>query len=215
MKRLQTSIASMTAIACLTIASAPAHADTANGKEMKPHQANSSHSMQHSEAAEGNASGSRAGDLNAGKLDEKTRGQSIRVSQLIGMDIQNPQGEGVGEINDIVLDTRTGKVRYAAVTYGGLLGVGDKLFAVPFDAFRVQTDPDDRDEFVMVLDVTQQRLEGAKGFDQENWPNFADRNFAKELDDRYGVERNRNRDRLMRGRVDVDVDRNGVDVDVD
>ncbi|WP_417740034.1 PRC-barrel domain-containing protein [Rosistilla oblonga] len=149
-----------------------------------------------------------------GQFDEKLQGENIRVSQLIGMDIQNDRGEGVGEINDIVLDAATGKVKYAAVTYGGFLGLGDKLFAVPFDAFKVKRNPDDpgdKGDMVFVLNVTQQQMEGAVGFDQENWPNFADKNFTRDLDKRYQINR---RDRTGSGRVDVDVNRNGVKVDV-
>lgn len=133
--------------------------------------------------------GTRPGASNASKLDSKTRGSNIRASQLIGLNIQNPQGESLGEINDLVINANTGKVRYAAVTYGGFLGMGDKLFAVPFEAFKVQVDPEDRDDYVMILDITQQQLEGQQGFDQENWPNMADRQWAMELDKRYGVER--------------------------
>ncbi|QDT02236.1 PRC-barrel domain protein [Rubripirellula lacrimiformis] len=142
----------------------------------------------------------------AGRLDSKTRGTSIRVSQLIGYNIQNSQGESVGEINDIVIDSRTGKVRYAAVTYGGFLGVGNKLFAVPFEAFKVQVDPDevgdddiDADDYVLVLNVTQEQLDGQQGFDEDNWPDMADRKWAADLDKRYGVKRNMDaKDRLNR-----------------
>ncbi|WP_372896886.1 PRC-barrel domain-containing protein [Stieleria sp.] len=133
----------------------------------------------------------------AGKLDEKTRGANIRVSQLMGYNIQNSQGESVGEIKDIVIDSRTGKVKYAAVTYGGFIGLGNKLFAVPFEAFKVQVDPDeigdddiDADDYVLVLNVTQQQLEGQEGFDEDNWPDMADSQWARELDKRYGVNRN-------------------------
>lgn len=136
----------------------------------------------------------------AGKLDDKTAGANIRASQLIGMNIQNRKGESVGKVNDIVLDASTGKIRYAAVTYGGFVGIGDKMFAVPFEVFKCQQDPNDRDEHVLVLDVTQKQLEGAKGFDQDHWPNFGDHNFTGQLDKRYGVDRQRKRN------VDVDVD---------
>ncbi|QDV41069.1 PRC-barrel domain protein [Stieleria neptunia] len=142
----------------------------------------------------------------AGKLDQKTRGASIRVSQLMGYNIQNSQGESVGEIKDIVIDSRTGKVKYAAVTYGGFIGLGNKLFAVPFEAFKVQVDPDevgdddvDADDYVLVLDVTQQQLEGQEGFDEDNWPDMADKRWARELDKRYGVNRNEDaKERLKR-----------------
>ncbi|TWU35213.1 PRC-barrel domain protein [Novipirellula aureliae] len=142
----------------------------------------------------------------AGKLDSVTRGANIRVSQLMGYNIQNAQGESVGEIKDIVMDSRTGKVSYVAVTYGGFLGMGNKLFAVPFEAFKVQVDPDevadddiDEDDYVLVLNVTQQQLEGQTGFDEDHWPNMADQQWRADLDKRYGVQRNMNaKDRLMR-----------------
>ncbi|GAA5505803.1 PRC-barrel domain-containing protein [Novipirellula caenicola] len=144
---------------------------------------------------------------NVGQLDDKTQGTTIRVSQLIGYNIQNSQGESVGEIKDIVLDARTGKVRYAAVTYGGFLGMGNKLFAVPFEAFRVQVDPDeldegdgiDSDDYVLILNVTKEQLEGQQGFDEDNWPNMADRAWARDLDKRYNVNRNEDaKDRMLR-----------------
>lgn len=147
----------------------------------------------------------------AGRLDEKTTGTNIRASQLIGMDIYNSQDEEIAEVNDIVLDASTGRVRYLAVTYGGFLGVGDKMFAVPFEAFKVGQDPGDRDEHRLVLDVTQRQLEGAQGFDDDHWPDFADRNFTSEVDRRYGVKARRDRDRD----IDVNIGRDGVDIDVD
>ena len=148
----------------------------------------------------------------AGQLDSKTRGANIRASQLTGMNIQNTKGESVGEINDLVIDAKTGKVRYAAVTYGGFLGIGNKLFAVPFEAFKIGHQSNDSDETVLVLDVTPQQLEGSVGFDEDNWPNFADKEYTAEIYKRYKVERI-TRDR--RSQVNEDVNRDDVDVDVD
>lgn len=144
----------------------------------------------------------------------RTKGPILKASEVIGMNIQNPQGENVGEINDIVLDANSGKTRYAAVTYGGFVGIGDKLFAVPWEAFQCRKDKEDPDEHVLVLNVTEKQLENAEGFDQENWPDFADRNFTDGIDKQYGVAR-RNRHRDREGNVDVNVGQDGVDVDVD
>ena len=129
----------------------------------------------------------RSGNQTIGVLDEETTGSLVRASELMGTNIENSQGEGVGEIEDLVIDGNSGQVRYVAVTYGGFLGLGDKLFAVPFEAFQVRQE--DEDDYVLTLDVTQEKLEGAEGFDDENWPNFADRNFTSELDRRYGIDR--------------------------
>ena len=152
----------------------------------------------------------------AGNLDDKTTGANIRTSQLMGMHIQNSRGEGVGEVNDIVVNANTGRVRYLAVTYGGFLGVGNKMFAVPFEAFTIQRSADDADKYLLVLNVTPQQLEGAQGFDEDSWPNFADTSFTSELDKRYGVDRRRrNQDRDRNADVDVRINGDARDADID
>ena len=125
------------------------------------------------------------------RLDDKSPAGTIRASELMGTDIKNAKGEEIGEVKDLVIDT-SGRVRYAAVKYGGILGVGSKYFAVPFAAFRVQRDPDDpndTDDYELVLDINKGHLDGAQGFDRDHWPNFADTNFTQELDRRYNVGR--------------------------
>lgn len=126
-----------------------------------------------------------------GKLDTKTSGANIRASQLIGANLKNSSDESVGEIKDLVLDANTGKVRYAAVTYGGFLGLGSKLFAVPFEAFRVRqnTNSASSGDYTLTLDVTKEQLKGAQGFNNDHWPDFADTTFTQELDRRYKVDR--------------------------
>ncbi|QEG20333.1 PRC-barrel domain-containing protein [Mariniblastus fucicola] len=132
----------------------------------------------------------------AGNLDPKTVGSHIRASQLMGRNIENNQGEDLGEVHDIVLDARTGKIGYVCVTYGGLLGIGNDLHAVPFEAFKFSADPDDRDETILVLNVTQEQMEGAKGFTESTWPNFADKRFTDSLGKRYGTQKTHTRMKL-------------------
>jgi sporulation protein YlmC with PRC-barrel domain len=144
-------------------------------------------------------------------VDDKTSGSNVRVSELIGMDIRNPAGEDIGEIIDLVVDARTGRLKYAAVTYGGFLGFGNKLFAVPFKAFKFQREEPGDDDVVLVLNITQDQLDASEGFDKDRWPNFAEPRFGSDLDRRYGVTREENRQRS----VDVDAGRTGVRVDVD
>lgn len=155
-----------------------------------------------------------ANPTNTRPIDSKTNGANIRASQLIGMNIQNPEGQTLGEINDLVVNSRTGRIQYAAVTYGGFLGIGNKLFAVPFEAFQFRIDPNKTASPVLVLDISKAQLEGAVGFDKENWPDFANNDFANDLDRRYRVDRTRfprDRDRD----IDVNIGRDGVDVRVD
>jgi sporulation protein YlmC with PRC-barrel domain len=140
-----------------------------------------------------------------GQLDEKTTGASIRASQFIGMSVCNQEGKNIGKVNDLVLDDNSGRVRYAAVSYGGFLGLGDKLFAVPWQAFTCQRE-EGKDDHYLVINATEEKIKAAPGFDQDRWPDFADRQFTQSLDQHYGVPRSR---------VDVEVGRGGVDVDVE
>ncbi|ACB74416.1 PRC-barrel domain-containing protein [Opitutus terrae] len=61
-------------------------------------------------------------------------GQSAQ--KLIGQDVRNPAGEGLGQVKDLVIDARAGQLVYALVSSGGLLGVGERIRAVPFAAFK-------------------------------------------------------------------------------
>ncbi len=100
--------------------------------------------------------------------------QGRKASELIGMKVRGLSADdNIGSISDLVID-HDGRVKYAAVSFGGFLGMGDKLFAVPFDAIDfVKTG----DEAYARIDVTEETLKQKKGFNQDNWPTEADRTF--------------------------------------
>jgi sporulation protein YlmC with PRC-barrel domain len=116
----------------------------------------------------------------------------MRMSELIGLNVRNKGNEELGEIEDVVVDLKSGEIRYAAISMGGFLGIGDKLFAVPFKAISFQTHRDDgvlvdSTERIAVVDVTKRSLENAQGFDQDNWPNMADRRWQQSNDRPYRI----------------------------
>jgi len=152
---------------------------------------------------------------NAHKLDSTTSGLSVRVSKLIGMSIQNSNNENVGQIKDVMIDPTSAHVQYVAVTYGGFLGLGDSLFAVPIQAIQVKQDPDNKERIILILDVTKEQMNGAEGFDETNWPNFSDGKFTGEIHRRYNIENRLNHGFNRGGLIDVNVDSNGVNVNVD
>jgi sporulation protein YlmC with PRC-barrel domain len=88
-----------------------------------------------------------------------------RASKIIGTDVKNSQGEDLGDIKDLVLDPMSGRLSYVVVSYGGLLGMGDKLFAIPWSAVRWSTDKD-----YFVLNMDKEALKNAPGFDEDHWP---------------------------------------------
>ncbi|APW47017.1 PRC-barrel domain-containing protein [Rhodoferax antarcticus] len=102
---------------------------------------------------------------------------------LLGNAVFNRQEEDLGSVKEIMLDVRAGRISYAVLSYGGLLGIGDKLFAVPWAALTLDTD-----NKRFTLDVTKDRLERAPGFDKDNWPNMSNQEWAKDLDDYYGTQ---------------------------
>jgi hypothetical protein len=83
---------------------------------------------------------------------------------LVGDDVVNAGGEALGRIAHIVLDVSQGKVAYAVLAHGGVFGIGEKLFAVPWSAF-----VPDAERGCFVLDIQKERLEKARGVDRERW----------------------------------------------
>ncbi|MEQ8851957.1 PRC-barrel domain-containing protein [Gimesia sp.] len=113
----------------------------------------------------------------------------LRAGSVLNKGITNLKQQDIGEINDFVLDSKNGKIRYAAVTYGGFLGFGNKMFAVPFEALTVLPNNNCKQDHRFLLEVSQEQLDGAAGFKQDHWPDFADQEFLKKLDLRYKVHR--------------------------
>jgi sporulation protein YlmC with PRC-barrel domain len=107
----------------------------------------------------------------------------IRGNTFIGANVENPQGQNLGDIKDIVIDRASGRMAYAVVSFGGFLGMGEKLFAVPWGAF--SQPKADKDTFV--LDVDKERLKNAPGFDAHNWPQMASREWVTSLYSYYNV----------------------------
>ncbi len=126
---------------------------------------------------------------NMAKSDSTMRGgYSILGSKLIGKDVKNAQGEDIGEVKDIMLDS-TGKVRYVAVAYGGFLGLGDKMHAVPLSAFQFKRDKDMFfDDTELILNVTKEQLKDEPGFDDNHWPDMDSETYRTDLDRRYNVD---------------------------
>ena len=100
----------------------------------------------------------------------------LSASTLTGDAVKNHKGESVGDLKDIMIDTSTGKVAYGVLSFGGVLGMGEKLFAVPWEALTV-----DGENKQLLLHVEKDRLKDAPGFDKDHWPNFADQTFTDTL----------------------------------
>lgn len=97
--------------------------------------------------------------------------QALHLSKsndITGSDVHNVDDEQLGTISNIVLDTANGRIAYAVLSFGGLLGMGDKLFAIPWEALAYDLEQDS-----FQLNVPKETLEKAEGFDKDNWPDMA------------------------------------------
>ena len=112
------------------------------------------------------------------------RADIYRASKVIGADVENPQGEKVGDIRDIVLDPATGRIRYAVLGAGGFLSLGEKYFAIPWPALTSKAG--EKGDFI--LNVDKEKFKNAPGFDKDNWPNMTDRSWAEQVYAYYGVK---------------------------
>jgi sporulation protein YlmC with PRC-barrel domain len=96
---------------------------------------------------------------------------------LIGNRVVNRAEEEVGAIKEIMLDVQQARISYAVMSSGSVMGVGGKLFAVPWDALKLDTE-----HKRFVLDVDKVQLDAATGFDKNNWPDRADVIWQRSLD---------------------------------
>jgi len=113
----------------------------------------------------------------------KTDRNTLSATTLIGDRVVNPRGEDLGKIEDLMIDPELGRVGYAVLSFGGFLGMGDKLFAVPMQALKLS-----REDKKFVLDVDKDRLKNAPGFDKNHWPDMSDRAFGSTVYSYYGTK---------------------------
>lgn len=106
----------------------------------------------------------------------------MSASTLSGDDVKNAQGEDLGHVKDIMLDTENNRVAYYVLSFGGVLGMGDKLFAIPPEAMKLNTN-----DKCFILNIDKERLKKAEGFNKDQWPNMADPTFRSNLYQHYGI----------------------------
>src|SRR6204780_4471862 len=102
---------------------------------------------------------------------------------LIGNDVYNTANESLGTIKELMIEMSSGKISYAVLAFGGFLGMGDRLFAVPWAALKLDT-ANKR----FTLNASKEQLKKAPGFDKDHWPSMADQSWATDVYAFYGVK---------------------------
>ena len=115
---------------------------------------------------------------------EKFRYPKVLSSSTISSDrVKNAAGEDLGKIEDLMIDVNSGRIAYAVLSFGGFLKLGNKLFAIPWQALQL-----DAVNKQFILGVDKSVLERAPGFDKDNWPDMADPSFGTNVYRHYGYK---------------------------
>jgi len=109
--------------------------------------------------------------------------RDMRATELVGATVRNKQGQELGEVQDLIVDAGQERVEYAILAFGGFMGFGEKLFAYPMDRFQARGSGDSKE---LVLNVNEEELKNAPGFDRSNWPSFGMGGYRGEVDKHFG-----------------------------
>ena len=99
----------------------------------------------------------------------RDRSGVLKASDLIGTKVQGTDGKNLGNIKDLVINPEDGDIQYAVLDFGGFAGIGDKYFAVPWEALHI-----DKENNRLALDLHKKDLKDAPGFDKNNWPDLSE-----------------------------------------
>lgn len=122
--------------------------------------------------------------LSAGQTSwaDHTLADIVKGTKIIGKPVENLQGRNLGKIEDFAIDEIDGSIRYAVLSFGGVLGLGEKYFAIPWEALTLSND---RKHFV--LDLEEKVLTQAPGFNKDKWPDFADPDYHVTIYEFYNI----------------------------
>ena len=101
----------------------------------------------------------------------------VSASKIIGEAVINRQNETLGKIHELVIDAKEGRLAYAVLSFGGFMGMGNKLFAMPWRAFEFA-----KTENKLILNVDKEKLKAAPGFEKgDKWPDFKDKLWGESI----------------------------------
>ena len=115
-------------------------------------------------------------------MENRENSHFLSASTIKGDKVVNRAGEELGKIEELMIDLEDGRVAYAVLSFGGFLGMGNKLFAIPWKALTLRVH-----EHAFLLDIPKETLEKAEGFDKDNWPT-TNREWLSSMYSYYGYQ---------------------------
>jgi sporulation protein YlmC with PRC-barrel domain len=123
-----------------------------------------------------------ADDTRLENKDEQQQSRMMTASRLCGNKVINLQNETLGQIDEVVIDVPRGRIAYAAMASGGFLGLGERMFAVPWTALRY-----DAGRECFTMDARKETFDNAPGFDKDRWPTQAQSDWHDSVHRHYGA----------------------------
>lgn len=102
---------------------------------------------------------------------------------FLGDEVYNQREDRLGILKEFMLDLNSGRICYAVMSFGGFMGVGEKLFAIPWRALTLDTE-----NKCFVLNIAEERLMNSPGFDKRHWPDMSDAAWVQDLNTFYGIK---------------------------
>jgi len=105
----------------------------------------------------------------------------VTSDRVAGTDVFNPAGDSLGSIDYLVIDKRSGNVRYAVLEFGGILGMGAERYPLPWAMLRY-----DVDKGGYVVPLEKEQLGGAPRYADDVRPSYDDA-YGRQVHAHYGM----------------------------
>ena len=119
--------------------------------------------------------------VETGRMGAKTPLYRLHARSIIGYEIRNPEGEDLGKVDNLMVNLNTGEIEYVVVEFGAFLGLGGKLFAIPFKELKL-----DGENKRFILNRDKEHLKKSPGFDKDHWPATNDHSYFDNVSMYYG-----------------------------
>lgn len=108
--------------------------------------------------------------------------QRLTASSIIGDHVENAHGDDLGKIDNLMVNLYTGQIEYAVLDFGTFLGLGGKLFAIPFSELHL-----DPAREIFILNKDNDYLKSIPGFDKSHWPGTNNREYFEDVNTYWGA----------------------------
>ena len=109
---------------------------------------------------------------------------AIRASKVIGTTVKDSAGQRLGEVKDVILDKQSNSILFGVMSFGGVLGIGEKFHPVPWAALDYN-----EGENAYVINLTKDQLKAAPADSLEELIRNDGRAYADRAFDYYKVPR--------------------------